>query len=53
MEASCNMLLTIFDDNVFITKVFPKTYIDSVATMIRGRGHLKKIYAFMAKVKLI
>lgn len=47
------MLLKIFDDNVFITKVFPKTYIDSVATMICGRGHLKKIYAFMAKVKLI
>lgn len=53
METSCNMLLKIFDDNVFITKVFPKTYIDSVVTMICGRGHLKKIYAFMAKVKLI
>lgn len=42
METSCNMLLKIFDDNVFITKVFLKTYNVSVATMICGREHLKK-----------
>lgn len=53
MEMLCNMLLKIFDDNVFIIKVFFKIYIDFVVIMICGRGYFKKIYVFMVKVKLI
>lgn len=47
------MLLKIFDDNVFIIKVFFKIYNVFVVIMICGRGYFKKIYVFMVKVKLI